>query len=103
MASSVPSFVEAAAASTRILKVGMRLTWPLMEYSHTGKWQVTSYKRINCNDHLPTLCPVGYSRLEERLSLTFWGCCGRGFPVGKIGEFSPGLRQHKIRNFTYIL
>jgi hypothetical protein len=103
MASSVLSFVEADTASTRILNVGMRLTWLLMEYSHTGKWQVISYTRINSNDYLPTLWPVGYSRLVELLSLMFWGCCGRGFPFGKIGEFSPGLRQHKIKNFTYIL
>jgi len=100
MASSVPSFVEVDAASTRILKVGMRLTWPSMEYSHTGKWQMTSYTRINTNDYLPTLCPVGYSRIVELLSLMFWGCCGRGFPIGKIGKFSPGPLQHKIKNFT---
>lgn len=100
MASSVPSFVEADTASTRILIVGMRLTWPLMEYSHTGKWQMTSYTRINTNDYLPTICPVGYSRIVELRSLMFWVCCGRGFPIGKIRKFSPGPLQHKIKNFT---
>ena len=56
MASSVHSFVEADTASTRILTVGMLLTWPLMEYSHTGKWQMTSYTRIN---PYPTAFPYG--------------------------------------------
>jgi hypothetical protein len=100
MASNVPSFVEADTASTRILKVGMQLTWPLMEYSHTGKWQITSYTRINTNYYLPTLCPLGYSRVVEVLSLMFWVCWERSFPVGKIGKFSPGPLKHKIKNFT---
>lgn len=49
---SVPSFVGADTASTRIPKLGTQLTWPLMVSSHTGKYSkrsTTFCKRIVCD------------------------------------------------------